>query len=123
MNRRNAIKSILPAAIGVSGLATAAMAASEQPSGKTVTVAEAFRAIQDAILTDESYREVWRANIAVLLNDMTVPESDAVRQLRVDSGMTPQRLVDPRDLNDCNYFAEQLLMRMFGGQYNAVLVS
>lgn len=84
------------------------------PSGKTITTAEAFACLADALNTDEGYRQTWIANIAVLLNDCATPESKESQQLRQTLGIAPHRVVDPQNLDDCNYFAERLIQRIFG---------
>lgn len=84
------------------------------PSGKTITTAEAFACLADALNADEGYRQTWIANIATLLHDCAVPEPEESQQLRQSLGIAPHRVIDPQNLNDCNYFAERLMQRIFG---------
>jgi len=113
MNRREVIKS-LPVLL-IAPVVSYATTAPEYPAPTTagLTVAEAYKRLQYELNADEDYWRAWVANIAWLLNDMTVPESESTRQVRVELGVAPQRLIDPRDMADCNHFAEELMRRMF----------
>jgi hypothetical protein len=120
MNRREVIKS-LPVLL-IAPIISSASPAYEPlnmpcpPVGRTPTISDAYRRLADEVNTDEDYRRAWVANIALLLYDMSKPEAEHTRQIRVELEMLPQRLIDPSSLTDCNYFAEQLLQRMFGGE-------
>lgn len=115
MNRRALLKG-LPRLITVPAvLKVGADASVPVSSGKaTITTAEAFAQLANALNTDEGYRQAWIANIALLLNDCAVLEPEHTRQLREELGMTPHRVIDPRNLSDCNYFAERLLQHITG---------
>jgi hypothetical protein len=113
MNRREVIR-LLPVLLVAPAVSVAATAP-EYPASTSagLTVAEAYKRLQYELNADEDYWRGWVANIACLLNDMTVPESESTARVRVELGMTPQRLVDPRNMADCNHFAEELMRRMF----------